>query len=69
LKIGYYSSRIRSSYKLIPEEENEYYGLLLFYNPELLHNEFIKQVACDKNGKIKEPIRYYQLLQKAINLN
>ena len=64
LRMGFFNSRIRSGYKLIPEEEFEYLGLQLFYNPDFKIDEHKSKVLDPDTGQIKEPIRYYQLKAK-----
>lgn len=63
-KLGFYNSRLRSKYKLIPEEEFEYFGLQLFYNPDQINDDLNKKITDEATGKVKEPIRYYQLKAK-----
>lgn len=62
--MGFFNSRLRSGYKLIPEEEFEYLGLQLFYNPDFKIDEHKSEVLDPDTGQIKEPIRYYQLKAK-----
>lgn len=63
-KLGLYNSRISSNHKLIPEEEFEYFGLQLFYNPDQFNDDLKKKITNEATGKVKEPIRYYQLKAK-----
>jgi hypothetical protein len=63
-KLGFYNSRLLSGHKLIPEEEFEYFGLQLFYNPDQFNGELKKKLIDESTSKIKEPIRYYQLMTK-----
>ncbi|HYV92765.1 MAG TPA: hypothetical protein VE978_13300 [Chitinophagales bacterium] len=63
-RMGFFGSRIRNGYKLIPEEEFEYFGLQLFYNPDFKIEEHKEKILDGATGKIKEPIRYYQLKAK-----
>lgn len=62
--MGFFNSRIRNGYKLIPEEEFEYLGLQLYYNPEFKIDEHKAKILDPDTGNIKEPIRYYQLKAK-----
>lgn len=63
-KLSFYNSRLRSKHKLIPEEEFEYFGLQLFYDPDKFNDELKKKITDEATGKVKEPIRYYQLKAK-----
>jgi hypothetical protein len=62
--LGFFNSRLRNGYKLIPEEEFEYFGLQLFYNSEFKIDEFKNQIIDATTGQIKRQIRYYQLRAK-----
>ena len=62
--LGFFNSRLRNGYKLIPEEEFEYLGLQLHYNPDFKIDEHKEKVLDAETSKIKEPIRYYQLKAK-----
>jgi hypothetical protein len=64
LKLGFYSSRLKCGQKLIPEEEFEYFGLLLFYNPDQFKGDLKKKIVDETTDKTKEPIRYYELKAK-----
>lgn len=62
--LGFFDSRLRNGYKLIPEEEFEYFGLQLFYDSEFKIDEFKNQIIDATTGKIKTQVRYYQLKAK-----
>ena len=62
--MGFFNERLRNGYKLIPEEEFEYFGLQLHYNLDFKIDKHKTKVLDEETGKIKEPIRYYQLKAK-----
>lgn len=62
--LGFYNSRLKSGYKLIPEEEYEYFGLQMFYNNEFITDEFKGKIIDETTGQIKKQIRYYHLKAK-----
>jgi hypothetical protein len=66
-KLGFYNSRLRNKYILIPEEEHEYYGLQLFYNPDQFNDDLKRKITDEATGKMKEPIRYYHLKTKFLH--
>lgn len=63
-RMGFFTARIKKGYKLIPEEEYEYFGLQLLYNSDFKIDEFKEKFFEEETGKIKEPIRYYHLKAK-----
>jgi len=60
-QLGFYTSRIKNGYKLMPEEEYEFLGLSLFFCPELVKKQYSAQIYLADTKNINDKVLYYYL--------